>query len=172
MIERIVKLLRDNNMTAKQLTERLGINSSTVSEWKKGKTKPSVEHVRRMAEIFNVSTDYIINGTMRKPEFTVSDIPEELDYTMLDVFTRLSSKHKAAVRDFFYMCVREMENRDHTLEKVAELRSDHDADIPSCDDHSAEISQISEEKLSDSDTSVDFNDTAAYAELKRALYED
>ena len=114
MIDRILGLIEKNNITAKQLTKQLGVNQSTVSEWKKHKTKPSVEHVRKMADIFGVSTDYIINGKDKK-HITNNDIDSCIDNTMLDVYKRLTTEHKNAVRDFFYMCICEYESANRTL---------------------------------------------------------
>jgi transcriptional regulator with XRE-family HTH domain len=65
IIERILVLLKENNMTAKRLTELLNVNHSTITEWKTGKTKPSIEHIIKIAEIFDVSTDYILTGVDR-----------------------------------------------------------------------------------------------------------
>ena len=115
MIERILALMKRENMTAKEFTEKLGVNPSTVSEWKKGKTKPSVEHVRKIASMFNVSTDFIINGVNAHVyEITHNTSDAELDSTMLNVFTRLSASHRDAVRDFFYLCLCEFDKNNVT----------------------------------------------------------
>lgn len=112
MIERILKLMKERNMTAKELAQRLNIGSGTVSEWKKGKTRPSVEHVRKLSELFGVSTDYLINGTVRTAHvFSSEDADSVIDNTMLDVFSRLTTEHRNAVRDFFYMCIREYDSK-------------------------------------------------------------
>ena len=62
-IERISQLLEKNNMTAKNLCLQLGIrNTNTVSEWRKGKTKPSAETLVNIARIFQVSLDWLLTG--------------------------------------------------------------------------------------------------------------
>lgn len=65
IVERILGLLKKDNMSAKELTTLLGVNRSTISEWKKGKIKPSIEHIIKIADIFHVSTDYILTGVDR-----------------------------------------------------------------------------------------------------------
>ena len=117
VIERITGLLKKNDMTALELTERLGVNPSTVSEWRKGKTRPSVSHVRKIAEIFGVTTDYIINGNETRQMLSAELIEGKLDMTMADVFKRLSTEHKNAVRDFFYLCLRELENKSFKIDE-------------------------------------------------------
>lgn len=67
MVDRIMGLLKSNHMTAKELTSRLGVSQSTVTDWKNGKTKPSAEHIIGISQIFGVSTDYILLGEQKEP---------------------------------------------------------------------------------------------------------
>lgn len=78
MIERILKLLSDSGLTAKKLTADIGISSSAISEWKKGKGKPSAEAIVKLANYFNVSTDYILIGITGKNGIVLSQRENEL----------------------------------------------------------------------------------------------
>lgn len=40
----------------------LGLSNSAISEWKKGKAKPSLEAVVKIARYFGVTTDYLLLG--------------------------------------------------------------------------------------------------------------
>lgn len=62
IIARIIKLMKEHNYSAKKTTELLGVSQSTISEWKSGRIKPSIEHIIKLSQIFNVSTDYILTG--------------------------------------------------------------------------------------------------------------
>ncbi|MGB4438477.1 MAG: helix-turn-helix transcriptional regulator [Sedimentibacter sp.] len=62
MIERILELLKINCIPAKKLTDELGLSNSAVTDWKKGRAKPSTDAVIKIANYFNVSTDYILTG--------------------------------------------------------------------------------------------------------------
>ncbi|HAU5241099.1 transcriptional regulator [Clostridioides difficile] len=62
VINRILDLMEKNNITAKQLTNDLEISNSSISDWKKGKGKPSSDAIVKMAEYFNVTTDYLLLG--------------------------------------------------------------------------------------------------------------
>ena len=62
VVARVIKILKDNNMTAKELTEKLSMNKSTVSNWKKKITKPSIESMVAISRIFNVSLDWLLDG--------------------------------------------------------------------------------------------------------------
>jgi len=62
IIERITSLLKQRKMTATALTAKLNMPTSAVSEWKKGKTKPSVETLMKIASLFNVSISWLLTG--------------------------------------------------------------------------------------------------------------
>lgn len=62
----IESILKENQMTQKQFAKILGFREAAVSEWKKGKTSPSLDQVVRMAEYFSVTCDEIIRGVPAK----------------------------------------------------------------------------------------------------------
>lgn len=55
-----IKELRDfNNIQQKELAGYLGISPNTLSQYENGRREPGIETVAKIAEYFNVSTDYI-----------------------------------------------------------------------------------------------------------------
>ena len=62
IVDRIVGLIEASHLNAKELCIKLGISVSSVSEWKKGKLKPSVNALIGISLIFNVSLDWILTG--------------------------------------------------------------------------------------------------------------
>ena len=55
-----IKMLRDkHNMTQSELAKRLEITRASVNAWEMGVSCPTVQYVIAMAELFNVSTDYL-----------------------------------------------------------------------------------------------------------------
>ena len=61
--EILYKLLAEHNMTQQQLADKLFCGQSTIYKWLRTGRMPNLEAVMLMAEIFNVSTDYLIYGT-------------------------------------------------------------------------------------------------------------
>ena len=52
-----------NNLSQKNLAEKLGISQNAVSQWERGERMPSLEMIVKMAEIFNVpATDLLENS--------------------------------------------------------------------------------------------------------------
>lgn len=60
VIEKVLKLMDQNHISAKKLTTDLGLANSSISEWKKGKARPSLEAVIKIAGYFGVTTDFLL----------------------------------------------------------------------------------------------------------------
>lgn len=57
---RIGDLRRERGMNQKELGEILGVGQTTVSAWETGKNEPDYKSIRSMAEMFEVSADYLL----------------------------------------------------------------------------------------------------------------
>ncbi|SDX59273.1 helix-turn-helix domain-containing protein [Eubacterium barkeri] len=58
--QRLKQLRKKNNLTQSQLAKRLGLQSAAVSKYETGQTEPSLAMLWAMAELFQVSIDYLI----------------------------------------------------------------------------------------------------------------
>ena len=55
-----LKICRENkNMTAKEVSEKIGVTKQAVN-MEAGKSNPSVDTLMKLAELYNVSTDYLL----------------------------------------------------------------------------------------------------------------
>lgn len=61
-IDRILDLMDTHNVNAAKLTREIPLTNGLISQWKQGKQKPSLEAVNKIANYFNVSLDYLVNG--------------------------------------------------------------------------------------------------------------
>jgi transcriptional regulator with XRE-family HTH domain len=57
---RIRELRKKQGLTQKQLADMLYKSESTIRMWELGKSEPDNQTIRQLAEIFNVSSSYII----------------------------------------------------------------------------------------------------------------
>ena len=88
IVERILFLLKEHKMTATLLSSKLNMPISAVSEWKKGKTKPSVETLMKIAAIFNVSITWLLTGNddaSPNPSNTKSEISAKRKVKIYDL---------------------------------------------------------------------------------------
>lgn len=64
-IGKAIKELRENkNLTQGELGAIIGISGKTISNYEKGDRQPSLEIVSKLAEFFDVTSDYLITGNM------------------------------------------------------------------------------------------------------------
>lgn len=64
--ERIRELRKIKNMTMKELGKRLNLAESTISGYENEARKPDLEVMRKLAEFFDVSVDYILGVSDNK----------------------------------------------------------------------------------------------------------
>ena len=62
LVDRILTLMNENGVNAVTLTSDLCLANSSVTDWKRGKSKPGTETIIKLADYFNVSTDWILTG--------------------------------------------------------------------------------------------------------------
>jgi len=58
----IFRLRTENNMHQKKLGEILGFNQNTISDWERGRTEPSLDVVKELSKIFDVSYEELLEG--------------------------------------------------------------------------------------------------------------
>ncbi len=58
---RIKQLRQSKSITQKELSEMLYKSESTVRMWELGKSEPDLEMLKKIANFFNVSVDYLLN---------------------------------------------------------------------------------------------------------------
>lgn len=68
----IYELRIKNNLTQKDLADKLSITSQAVSKWENGRGIPDIEQLNKLSEIFNVDIKEIINGEDNKKELKQS----------------------------------------------------------------------------------------------------
>lgn len=59
MISQIRKLMRDNHVTQRDLAHELGVSEQAVSDKFHGRTNFTLKDMRKIADAFDVSLDYL-----------------------------------------------------------------------------------------------------------------
>lgn len=60
--DRINNLCKEKYITGKELGEKLGLKKSPLTDWKNNKSKPTIEQIKMICEIFATSADYLLFG--------------------------------------------------------------------------------------------------------------
>ncbi|EOT5797137.1 helix-turn-helix domain-containing protein, partial [Listeria monocytogenes] len=71
--ERIKKLSAKKGITISQLTSELEMGENSIYRWKT--QKPALDKLQKVADYFNVSTDYLLGRTDNP--YVDNDIPQE-----------------------------------------------------------------------------------------------
>ena len=68
-----IKLYRENRkMTQNEVADILGVSSATISKYESGALEPNIESLKRLAELFEISIDELLNDEEKK--FDISKI--------------------------------------------------------------------------------------------------
>lgn len=68
-VDRILALILKKSVTEQKFLSDLHFNRSLLSDWKSGKSRSYNKHAVEIATYFNVSTDYLLNGTSNVVDF-------------------------------------------------------------------------------------------------------
>lgn len=60
---RIAELRKKRNMTQSDLANSLDMSTSSVAMWETGKREPDTDKIAKIADLFNVSVDYLLGRT-------------------------------------------------------------------------------------------------------------
>ena len=66
--ERLKELRKQAHLTQVELAKRLGIGQSSYADWERGKKNPTHENLVKLAQILNVSVDYLVGSTEDKED--------------------------------------------------------------------------------------------------------
>ena len=86
--ERIKNLRMSNDMTQTDLAKKLNITRSSVNAWEMGTSIPSTTYIVELAQLFHVSTDYLL-GLSDNVTLDVSYLNEreiQLVYELIQYF--------------------------------------------------------------------------------------
>lgn len=90
MLSSRLKALREKkDISQKELAKIIGVSQQAIGSWEVGRTAPAPELIIKLADYFDVSSDYLLgrindrnliskgNETKVCPTFDVSDLPDE-----------------------------------------------------------------------------------------------
>ena len=80
--ERLKKLRKDTGLTQVDVASKLGISQQAYASWERGIKKPTQENLVKIAQVLNVSVDYLVGNSEEKTD--------ELDN--IELLFRMNSK--------------------------------------------------------------------------------
>ena len=89
--QRIAALRKNARMSQAELARALGVSPSAVGMYEQGRREPAAAMLVRLAEIFQVSTDYLLTGHLTRPE-DAAVLAETLDALVAAADKRLEQR--------------------------------------------------------------------------------
>ena len=63
--EQLRKLRRLNNLTQTELSKLLNVSNGTIAMWETDKRQPDIDTLKKLANFFNVTTDYLLGKDIK-----------------------------------------------------------------------------------------------------------
>ena len=85
------------------LAMKLNVSQKMISAYENGKNEPSIDLLMRMADLFNVSTDYLIGySDSRSPGHQIGDTfyTDLSKNELMRIYDKLSDKNKSLVQGY------------------------------------------------------------------------
>lgn len=104
MIGKRLRLLRtERKITQEELGKVLGVGKTTISQYESETRKPDAEMLRRIAEYFNVSVDYLLGLIDEKVSFLKENIPtynKQVAHRTDDPLSELPEEARRSLEEF------------------------------------------------------------------------
>ncbi|EGL49134.1 helix-turn-helix domain-containing protein [Streptococcus dysgalactiae] len=98
--DRVRELRESQNMTQTELAEMLGMKTyTTVSKWEKNENFPKGKDLKRLAQIFSVTSDYLLGLSDDKFKKFSKDIASDVS-EITSIYTKLETDRQIKVIDF------------------------------------------------------------------------
>ena len=82
--DNLKKLLSEKNMTYKELSENLGVKASSISMWMTGNSLPRMGMLDKLADLFDVSVEYLITNKEEKQGYYLNEETAKLAQEMFE----------------------------------------------------------------------------------------
>lgn len=95
--EKLTELIAESGSSNAEIAESIGVSSASITQYRKGETRPSLDKLVALAEELNVSLDYLVLGESDEAEeIDTGPIVKYIDRSLQDVQIR-TTQHSALV---------------------------------------------------------------------------
>lgn len=91
--ERLKNLRNERKIQQKDLASVLNYGATAISNYESGRNEPSISDLRKIAEFFNVSMDYLLCVNDVRNPYLKRDYPENFDH-LKTLYSSLDDKNK------------------------------------------------------------------------------
>ncbi|WP_247918170.1 helix-turn-helix domain-containing protein [Streptococcus oralis] len=98
--DRLKQLRLKNKLTQQNIANHFQTSPQSYAQWEKGLRKPSAENLQKLADYFNVSTDYLLGKTdIPEPDLEI-DLDTAIDNSVAYDGTPITDNDREIIKDF------------------------------------------------------------------------
>ena len=100
LADKIINERKKCGWSQEELAEKLGVSRQSVSKWEGAQAVPDLQKILKMAELFNVTTDYLLKDEIEGEPASASAYEEDKDYTVRKVSMEEANAYLDTVKKF------------------------------------------------------------------------
>lgn len=98
--DRLKETRLNKKLTQKEVASHFNTSPQSYAQWEKGLRKPSAENLQKLADFFNVSTDYLLGKTdIPDPDLEI-DLDTAIDNSVAYDGTPITDNDREIIKDF------------------------------------------------------------------------
>lgn len=112
--EKLSELLAVSGKSYSEVANEIGVSTSSIAQYRKGQSRPSLDNLVALSNVFDVSLDYLVFGEQNEEEnLDVDPIVRYMDQSLQDMQVRTAQHTSLVARVGRYIS----ENLDDEIEK-------------------------------------------------------
>ena len=98
--DRLKEIRLNKKLTQKEIANHFNTSTQSYAQWEKGLRKPSAENLQKLADFFNVSTDYLLGKTdIPDPESDI-DLDTAIDNSVAYDGTPITDHDREIIKNY------------------------------------------------------------------------
>lgn len=97
---RIRQLREEKNISQRTLAKEIGASSKAVNFWESGKVEPSAKFICKLADVFEVTCDYILNREDDLGNVNVMRELTESEKLWLELYSKLTPRQREEAQNY------------------------------------------------------------------------
>lgn len=102
--QRLIEIRQNHGYSQKYVALSIGVAPSIVSRWESGKKIPSRESVSKLADLYEVSIDYLMGRSDEEMPISADSLSDD-ELKLIQDYRKLNKQGQEYIRQTMYMAV-------------------------------------------------------------------
>ena len=103
---RLLQYRKENNLSQEELAEKIGVSRQAVSKWELDETLPDTDNLIKIADLFFVSVEYLVNADVYRVESSSKIKLQDIDkYDVVNFLAAFSSALVSTIALIYYATI-------------------------------------------------------------------